>query len=164
MIDIRPAETKDLPAIGSILSDWLSKDEVDHYTKSVKDIVSGSSSKPQFDSHYFVAVLNQEIIGVAGFRTPLPKLLNFTSTSKPAELCMLYVAKDHKGKKGAGKALLDFVISQAIEKGYEELVVRSAEKFKDTGWGFYDHMGFTRVGELLPPDSKTMSQVRTKKL
>lgn len=161
-IKIRPVDKKDISAISSIFSDWLSKDEVDHYTKAIQDIISSSSSKPKFDSHYYVAIFNHNVIGIVGFRIPLPKLLKFASTKTPAELSVLYVAKEHRGGKGVGTALLNHVINQIKKRKYEELIVRSSEKFKDTGWGFYDYSGFNRVGELLSPNSKTMSQIWTK--
>ncbi|MCX6785130.1 MAG: GNAT family N-acetyltransferase [Candidatus Komeilibacteria bacterium] len=163
-IKTRLVNKKDINAVKIVLSDWLSKKEVIYYTQSIKDIISTSLLKPKYDGHYYVAIANQKIIGVAGFRMPLPKLLKFASTKNPAELCMLYVAAKHRGGKGVGTALLNHVINQAKKRKYKELIVRSAKKFKKTGWGFYDHMGFNRVGELLPPDSKTISQVWSKKI
>jgi GNAT superfamily N-acetyltransferase len=162
--EVRSLDENDIDSVSNVLSDWLSKEEVDHYIKSIQDIIVSPSPKPKFDSHYYVALLNEEIIGVAGFRVPIPKLVKFASTKTPAELCMLYVAKEHRGGKGIGTILLNHIIDQAKIQGYQELIVRSAEKFVDTGWGFYDHMGFDRVGQLLPSGSEKKSQIWSKKL
>lgn len=162
-IIIRPAENTDLGAINAVLLDWLSDQETLHYTKTINEVVLDSTTEPVFDSHYYVAIFGKEVIGVVGFRTPNPKLLQFSTTQKPAELCMLYVTKQYRGGRGVGTALLQYVMEEAQKRKYEELLVRSSEKFSDTGWGFYDKMGFARVGTLAPPECKT-SQIWTKKI
>lgn len=156
---IRKAKKQDIDAIRFILSDWLTAEEVDYYTKRIGVLIS----EPKYDTHYFVALLNNKIVGVAGYRQPVPKILKFASSIKPAELCLLYVDNEQRGH-GVGTALLNFVIEQAKAKGYNELVVRSADKFAKNGWGFYDRIGLIRVGQLLPPESETISQIWTKKI
>ncbi|MBU1119575.1 GNAT family N-acetyltransferase [Patescibacteria group bacterium] len=160
--EISPINQKDLDTVNTILSDWLSKEEVDHYVKSIENIISKSTSKPKFDSHYYVATFEGKVVGVAGFRKPNPKLLEFTTTKTPAELCILYVDKEHRGGKGVGTALLNHIIKQAKKRKYKEFIVRSAEKLSDTGWGFYDNMDFDRVGRLSPPEYEKVSQVWVK--
>jgi len=162
-IEIRSVNKNDLSAISEVLLDWLTAEEVEHYIKQIHDIISDTSG-PKFDSHYYVAVLDKVVIGLVGFREPLPKLLKFTTKAKPAELCMIYVSNKHRGGQGVGTALLNYVIKELVARKYDELVVRSAEKFSDTGWGFYDSLGFERVGQLLPPESETKSQVWLKQL
>jgi len=163
-VEIRPMDNKDIKAVSKILSDWLTKEEVDHYTKSIQEIVSDSFSTPKFNSHYYVAIYGEDIVGVAGFRIPNPKLLKFATTKTPAELCMLYVAKEHRGGKSVGTVLLDHILDQVKDKKYTELIVRSAEKFTNTGWGFYDKKGFNRIGQLSPPEAEKVSQIWTKKI
>ena len=161
-IEVKPLTKKDLNVVSNILLDWLSKEETDYYVKAIRGIVSDSSN-PTLDSHYYIALLGGEIVGVAGFRELNPKLFKFAFTKKPAELCMLYVSKKHYRKQGIGTTLLNFVITQVKKRNYKELMVRSAEKFIDTGWGFYDRMGFDRVGKFLSAESKKISQIFIKK-
>lgn len=163
-IEARPVDEKDLEAIKRVLSDWLSVEEVKHYTESIREIVSTSLPQPKFDSHYYVAIFCGGIVGVAGFRMLNPMLLQFATTKTPAELCMLYVAKEHRGGKGVGTALLNYVIDEVKKRKYEEIIVRSAEKFADTGWGFYDKMGFCRVGQLQQSETEKKSQIWAKKI
>lgn len=162
-IKIRPLDQTDLKKIDRILSDWLSKEEVDHYLDSIQAILSDPSPTPKFDSHYYVAVLDDQVVGLSGFRQPNPKLLQFAHTQAPAELCMLYMAKEHRGK-GIGKSLLNHVVHQVQKRHYQELIVRSAKKFINTGWGFYDKMGFARVGQLDQADDQKVSQIWFKKI
>lgn len=162
-MEIKPLKPKHLSAVSKILSTWLTKEEAEHYISSIQEIITNRKEKLKFDSHYFVAVTDHKIIGVAGFRSAHPKLLEFATTNKPAELCMLYVAKNYIGK-GAGQALTEYVIEKIRKKKYKELMVRSAEKFRETGWGFYDKMEFERAGELKAAGSEALSQVWTKKI
>lgn len=164
MFKIRSISEENISVVRKILSDWLGKEEVDHYTESIQAVISDSPSEPKLDSHYYIAELGKNVVGVTGFRIPNPKIVKFATARKPAELCMLYVAKEHRGGRGVGTALLDHVIDQAKSKEYEELLVRSSEKFADTGWGFYDHKGFKRVGELLSEETGKKSQIWSKRI
>lgn len=162
-VAIELANRENLGEINRILSDWLAPEEVDYYIKSIRKIVCSASLPPKFDSHYYVAASGAEIVGVAGFRQPTPKLLPFAKTENPAELCMLYIASNHRCK-GVGTALLKHLAGLIKDRGYEELIVRSAERFADTGWGFYDEIGFERVGRLSDKESGKISQIWTKHL
>jgi L-amino acid N-acyltransferase YncA len=159
-IEIRSATIEDLEMIKSIFSEWLSSEETEHYTEAVRQRIEKSPESIKYGNHYFVSVLDGTVIGVAGYRKPIPKLQQFVSTDNPAELSMLYVTSSHRGGKGIGTALLSTIIDQTKKEGYLELVVRSSEKFKDSGWGFYDKFeDLERVGQLTPPESKQVSQV-----
>jgi ribosomal protein S18 acetylase RimI-like enzyme len=72
---------------------------------------------------------------------------------------MLYVRKEYCGRKGVGTKLLNLILSQTKNNGYTELLVRSAAKFMESGWGFYDRKGFVRIGMLTSPVSEKISQI-----
>lgn len=152
---IRPLEPKDFPALVLVLADWLSKEECDYYEIEIRNILV----EEKFDCHYYVAVLEAKVIGVVAYRSLQPKLLEFSTTEKAAELNLFYVAKEYRGGQGVGTALLNYLINQIKTSAYQELIVRSAAKFKDRAWGFYDKMGFTRLIKDL-----SESQIWSKKI
>lgn len=157
---IQPASIENLNDIKSILSDWLSPEEVEHYLDNIKQSIQQSPDSLKFDSHFIVAISDNMVIGIAGFRKLLPKLLKFSNTKNPAELSMLYVSNKHRGGKGIGTALLNEIIDLTKKRNYAELIIRSSIRFEKTGWGFYDQFsGLERVGQLLPPENKNISQI-----
>ena len=163
-LKIRLVEAKDLDSIESIFSDWLTAEETDHYLESVKQSINKSADSIKFNSNFFVAEFGGVVIGVAGYRNPIPKLVRFVSSDRPVELSMLYVASDHRGGKGVGTALLNMIMEQTKKESYQELVIRSSIKFEDSGWGFYDKFpGLKRAGQLTPPESEAVSQIWTMK-
>ncbi len=104
-----------------------------------------------------VAYEGEEVIGVCVFLAPHEKLLPFTTTAKPLELYSLY-AKARRS--GAGKVLIQEMTRQAQEQGYTEIVVASADRWQQS-WGFYDAIGFTRVGQINEPNGELL-QIWTK--
>ena len=142
--------------IRDVLLDWLTPEEAEYYIVKIND------QNKLYDSHYYLALLNDKVVGIIAYREPAPKVVRFTISEKPAEINMLYVGKEYCRGQGIGKTLLSYITDEVKGSGYTELVVRSAEKFKDTGWGFYDHMNFSRAGELMPPESETRSKVWNK--
>lgn len=160
-VEIKSLSLNDLDAVPVILADWLSSEEVLYYTKQIRENLLDSDGS-KFDSHYYGAFFKGKLIGLAGRRSLLPKLLPYASSLKPAELNMLYVGQNYRGGQGVGTSLVDYVATQAKEAGYSELIVRSALKFEDTGWGFYDHLNFQRIAKLLTPNSEVEFQVWSK--
>lgn len=163
-IKIRSATTEDLGDINSVLSEWLSLKEVAHYLDLIKQSIEQSPGSLKFDSHFFVAESDKKVIGLAGFRKLLPKLIKFSNTNNPSELSMIYVSNKHRGGK-VGTTLLNEIIEQTKNKNYTELIVRSSDRFIKTGWGFYDKFpGMKRVRQMLPPESEGVMQIWTKDL
>lgn len=142
---IRSAQEKDLIDIKEIYSLYYDNEkDLDHFISRVKEVLNKSDFAQQWDLHYFVAEINHRVVGLIGFRKPPKKLLQFSKTSKPVELYSLFVKEK---SKGVGRPLLEEMTRQAKEYGYTEIVVYSSEKWSES-WGFYDKLGFTRVGKL----------------
>lgn len=155
---IRSVKTEDLRHIETIIKPWLSAEEVSGYLKTIRDIVQ-SATPSQFNNHFFVAIIDNTVIGITAFRIPLPILLPHSSTDNPAELNMLYVLDSYHGM-GVGSALINTIIDRTKKLKYTELIVRSAIRFKDVGWKFYDQFdGLHRVGLLYPSNPKKLSQI-----
>jgi len=155
-IKIRLVKKQDLVQVFNILKDWLTEKEAEYYTNSIRGVVEDSSSKPKFNSYYYAALINNQVVGVIGFRELNPKLLKFSKTEKPVELCIFYIKKDYR-KKGTGSILLDFLMKEIKRRDYKEVIVRSSDRFMDTGWGLYNKKGFSVVGEFT---SKTNNKSR----
>jgi GNAT superfamily N-acetyltransferase len=155
MINVEKPRQQDLKKIEDILTQWTDKEEVDKYIKRIKNEINGSV---EFNTRYWVATKNNEVLGVSGLSDPLPKILPFTKTDKPVEIKILYIDGQKQGK-GVGRALVEFIEIEARKNGYKEVLVRTAKRYKFTAWGFYKKMGYAEVGELSGNDEKEMMQV-----
>lgn len=159
---IRTTSMEDLPAVKKILSAWLSSEEVIHYLGFIEDSIAHATESLIYDSNYLVAeTKDNEIVGVLGYRKPIPKIIQFTSTENPAELNMLYVSPEKRGGHGIGTALVNEMEKNLKTKKYTEIVIRSAKRFEEVGWGFYDKLpGFKRVGLMQQTsDNEEESQI-----
>ncbi len=160
-IKIHQAKIADLKDIKSLLANWLSAGEVEHYLPYIKNSIRGEKTAIEYDNHYFVMVSDKnKTIGVLGYRRPIPKVKKFAHAKNPAELNMFYLAPNWRGQ-GAGRSGLEYLEDQILMNGYQEILVRSSDRFKDTAWGFYDHHGFRRVGKIEEEDKKC-SQIWSK--
>ncbi|HUU50250.1 MAG TPA: GNAT family N-acetyltransferase, partial [Nitrospinota bacterium] len=141
MMIVQKPEIEDLKKIHKILIQWTEKREADKYLKRISDEVNGQT---KFNMQFWVAREKNQVFGVIGLADPLPKILPLATTKKPGEVKILYVNDKNQGK-GIGKKLTLFLEEEAKKQGYQEMIVRSAERYKDTAWGFYDKMGYTRL-------------------
>lgn len=147
---IRPIASDDLSASKKILSSWLNAEEVEHYFGFIKNSLDKQTGSLIFDNHYFVAeTQDKEVIGIIGYRKPIPKMIPFAVTKNPLELNMLYVLPKNRQGQGVGTALVNEVEKMMQQKKYTEILIRSAKKFEKSGWGFYDQLpGFKRIALL----------------
>jgi L-amino acid N-acyltransferase YncA len=99
---------------------------------------------------YFVADNAGDVVGVAGMRKIPDHMCDVTVTDNPCELYILAVKE--KGR-GVGKALVSKILHTAEAAGYTEMVLYSGETHQDS-WGFYDQIGFDRVGESIAPNGE----------
>lgn len=144
---IRNIELEDLDQIKPIFKTWIKlkgkviNSEVEDNLKMIKE----SLEKKDNERAYFVAEnQNGEIVGIMGFHPPQEKMKEFASTEKETtELDLAYVAESQR-RKGAGKALVSKIKEEAKKRGYKEIILNSGPRYKDTGWGFYDKIGFIR--------------------
>lgn len=128
--------------IETILFCWIEAKEVEKYIQRIKSEINGSV---EFNLHFWAAREDGRVVGITGLCGPLPKILEFARTHKPGELKILYLDPKSRGK-GIGKMLLKFVEHEAKKEGYKEILIRSAERFRDTAYIFYEKMGYAKVG------------------
>lgn len=160
MIKVIKPQVSDLLKIKKILAQWTKKKEVDKYIGRITNEING---KIEYNMRFWVAKEKETPIGVIGVSDLLPKILPFTRTKKPGEIKILYVDKDNCNR-GIGRKLVKFLEKEAVKRGYKELLVRSAKKYKETAYGFYEKMGYLRIGSVSGGEEKSLMQVFEKKL
>lgn len=141
---IEKPKVSDLKIVEIILKQWTDKEEVVKYLARISSEISGGT---EFNMQFWVARDSGKPVGVIGLSDPLPKVLQFTKTEKPGEIKILYVDSNYQGK-GTGRILVNHIEKKAKEQNYKELIVRSAERYKDTAYGFYEKMGYAKAGIL----------------
>jgi GNAT superfamily N-acetyltransferase len=159
MIAITKPKTEDLEQIKNILTQWTDPGEVDKYIERIGNEING---KTEFNMHFWVAKEDEKILGVTGISNPLPVILPPAKTPNPAEIKIMYVDGNSQGK-GIGKMLINFIEHQAKSEGYTELMVRSANRYKFTAYGFYEKCGYEKSGLIEKEGQETM-QVFSKNL
>ena len=145
-IHTRKPEEDDLSKIRLIFSDWymnqegtIQNDEVNYWTNKVE-----KSIKKEIKMDYLVAVNDKsEICGIIGWRGNIHKILTPYTKKKAVELYDLFILKKYQNT-GIGKNLIKNFLEK-VKNEYEEVVFVSAERWKEA-WGFYDKLGFNRVG------------------
>lgn len=147
----------DLPSIKNILSQWTDPSEVEKYSQRIIDEISGHT---QFNMHFWVIKELGKVIGVGGLADILPWIKQYSQTDSPVELKILYLDNKERGR-GAGKIFLDTLESEARKMNKKEMLIRTAKKYQDTAWGFYEKMGYQQCG-VLPSnnDSEEMAVFR----
>lgn len=160
MVSIEKPSLADVESVRKILSVWTGKEEVDKYFERIKSEITGIT---EYNLQFWVAKEDEKVVGIAGLCDPLPKILEFAKTEKPGELKILYLNPGVRGK-GIGKRLLGFVENEARNQSYKEILIRSAERYKDTAYGFYEKMDYGKVGIVAGSDSPEPMQVFEKGL
>jgi GNAT superfamily N-acetyltransferase len=138
---IKP-KIEDLDKIFEILLQWTEKEEAEKYVKRIKNEINGTT---EFNMSFWVIKKDEEVIGVSCLSDILPSIKSFAKTENPCELKILYLDNKFRGQ-GFGKILINFLEEKVKENKYTELMVRSAKKYKDTAYGFYEKMGYKNLG------------------
>lgn len=133
-----------IKAIKKILAQWTNQEEVDKYITRIQNEIKGIS---QFGMQFWVIRDQNEVIGVGGLADILPKISEYSQTSHPCEIKILYLDKTERGK-GFGKIFLEFLEKTAKDIGKEEILIRSALLHQDTAWGFYEKHGYKKCGTI----------------
>ena len=87
------------------------------------------NGQTEFNMQFWVAKENHTVLGIIGLADPIPKVLPLAKTQKPGELKILYVDNE--------RILVQFIEPEAAKQGYQELLIRSTERYKDTAYVFY---------------------------
>ncbi len=135
---IRDIRATDIPQLIPILETWirnrvtgqLEKEEIQEILEAI-DIFFTNGNKRRF----FVAELNPDIvIGLIDCGPARENMAVYAITPNPAEIFNAYVAKEHRGGKGVGKALVNRVVQWATTEGYTELLLNSGPRYRFSGW------------------------------
>lgn len=140
-MEIRKPQKGDLPEIKNILSEWNDEEYTKIYFSRVRNEINGIT---EFNMKFWIASDNV-VLGIIGLSDLSPDLLIFSKTDKPGQLKILYIDNKMQGKK-IGKKLTLFIEKEALKQGYKELLVKSADIYKNTAWGFYEKMGYKQMG------------------
>ena len=73
----------------------------------------------------------------------------FALTGTPTELINAFVRPDVRGGGGVGTALVSGLEKTARNLGKQEILLNSGPRYSESGWGFYDKIGFDRVGVIV---------------
>lgn len=148
---VRDAEKTDREAIQHIFSlYWNKPEDLEHHLNRLDSFINKDKESIETTLHYLVVEAEEEILGVLGFRDAPQKLIEYSTTSKPMELYVLFMKQ--KGK-GAGRVLVEKMIQIARALEYTEVIVFSSDVWKSS-WGFYDKLGFERVVQTPLPDGR----------
>jgi ribosomal protein S18 acetylase RimI-like enzyme len=149
---VRPLRAADLPAVERILQTWvrdsLSGAPVAAEIAEFLARMSGSLIEERV-YRYLVAVEVAKVegtIGVVGMRPANPEMLPFAATERPVELINIYIDSRHRKGRGVGTALVRELERRAREQGYGEVIVNSGPRYRDSGWEFFDKLGYERRG------------------
>ena len=149
--EIRNISGDDFKAIEDIFGlYWPNNEFRSHLLERIKSVFNGSPDSVKQGFKYFVAENNSEVVGVIGFRNAPDHMLSFTKTGKSLELYTLAVK--NRGD-GAGRALVEKMFETAKVLGYTEVVLFNPDSL-ETSWGFYDHLGFQRIGSAIAPNGE----------
>ncbi len=141
---IEKPKIEDLKMIRCILEQWTDLEEAEKYLSRIESEINGAT---EYSMNFFVARGEETVIGVGGLAKPLPIILPLAKTINPGEIKILYIDGNHRGK-GLGKEMINYLEQEARNQGYKELFVRSAERYKDTAYGFYRNMGYEEMRKL----------------
>lgn len=155
-IDFSLPKAEDLTGIANILSQWNDQEEVEKYIARIQNEINGQT---EFGMNFYTMKDNNKLIGIGGLADPLPSIMSYAKTPKPGELKILYLDNQARGKN-FGKQFLTWLEKQALSQERTELLVRSAEKFRDTAFEFYKACGYEDLGQIENSDQKPMELFR----
>jgi len=131
---------------------WAGSDMRGSFSHRLKIAINNEPAYLERRYKYFIAEDAGEVVGIVGIRMIRPSdfMRKFTKTLNPSEIYVLAVK--NRGQ-GIGRKLIERALDEIKAQGYSEAVLYSSESHQDA-WGFYDHLGFERVGPALAPNGE----------
>lgn len=150
---------EDLEKLKEILARWIRHDteakagggepRIEDIQKLIENVEA--SLENTSNRKYFFAKVDGQIAGMVGLQTPDEKTkqtyAETAGTDNPIELVNMYVSEEVAGT-GVGRMLVTMAELYAKSQGYTEVILNSGPRFRETAWGFYEKIGYERVGQL----------------
>lgn len=136
---VRQAQVGDAETVLAIAREWVkspSGETIEDEITEIKEALERSVGENP-DRSYIVAELGGEVVGVMGLTVPNELMRQHAQTDNPVEIVNAFVRRDLRGA-GVGGKLLDNVFEQARIGSFDEVIVNSGPRYKDTAWSFYD--------------------------
>ncbi len=150
---VRPLQAVDIPHLKPILETWLRfptitgellTDEVRTTLEEIERSLTHENKK-----QFFVAQSpDGNITGMMGIQPPDIAMRSFARTLHPAEIINAYVHFEQHQGKGVGRALATAIEDESKKQGFEELLLNSGPRYKETGWPFWKKAYGEPVGTL----------------
>jgi GNAT superfamily N-acetyltransferase len=132
-VKVRDADKEDISALADLMTELGYQTSVDQMHLRFNRIAAHSDYKT------IVAVLNDEVVGMAG----LAKGIYYEKNGSYLRIVALVVKSAHRGQ-GVGKFLLDAVEKWAIEQGLNTVLVNCGNREeRKASHAFYEKMGYT---------------------
>ncbi len=147
-VDVRTVDRIDLPSLKRILEMWVRWQGKIIPEEVEEDLAHVRESLDRYDKEQYVVAedATRRVVGMMGLAfEPKPEVKQHARTEKPMELVRAYVDKDFRGGKGVGRALISRIEALARSRRATEILLDSGPRYKYSGHGFYDRMGYTRV-------------------
>lgn len=141
---IEKPKKEDLGTIREILEQWTEPEEVEKYLFRINSEIAGQT---EYAMNFWVIKDKEFVSGIAGLAKPLSIILPLAKSSNPGEIKILYINNKHQGK-GLGRKMISFLENEAKNQKYQELFIRSALRYQETAYGFYEKMGYVKLGKL----------------
>lgn len=150
---VRPLQASDIPHLKPILETWLRFPTItgELLTEEVRTTLEEieKSLRHENKKQFFVAQSpDGSVSGMMGIQPPDLAMRTFARTTHPAEIINAYVHFDERQGKGVGSALVSAVEDESRKQGFEELLLNSGPRYKETGWPFWKKTFGEPVGVL----------------
>jgi putative acetyltransferase len=147
-IKIRPFQSEDSPAFGSLNEAWISK----YFSLEDEDRLTLGNPEERIlkpGGHIFMATADKKCVGCCALIFLRPGVF---------EVAKMAVAEEYRGR-GIGRKLLEYTIAQAKTLGARSLFLGSNTKLKDA-IHLYESAGFRHLPpERVPPSPYVRANV-----
>jgi N-acetylglutamate synthase-like GNAT family acetyltransferase len=132
---LRKATNADRPAIWALISSVLRSYGITTNEQTTdKDLVDIEANYWDSKGAFFLLLRGEEVIGTVALHY---------ETDAVCEICRMYLAPQYRGQ-GLGRRLLEHCVSEARERGFEEMCLKTASVLVEA-ISLYKRAGFTVV-------------------
>lgn len=145
---IRDAVSRDLENIRTLLEEWSTETNNDHIETSevdlvVSDVSRFTSNDLRFGRVYRVAEdIDGNLLGLMGMCAAsdiLSPLAPSVTRGNAGELISAFVSSKARGH-GIGRLLVASLEEEAMNRKFEDMLVVSGSRFRETGWPFWQSL------------------------